>query len=582
MAHANVPVTSCVLCSALTSTPDLACAGRSHHHRNMTTPADVHDVLADLPRLGWVQEPTPVTALPGMAKDLGLPWLGVKRDDLCGPLHGSSKTRKLDYLLAAPPWRDAKGWVAMGAIGSGQLVACASAAELLGRQLWAHMFWEPLSVGVADNLAHTAAEAAELRYHRSRISLALTAPGVLIGRGSTERAVIPPGATCLTGNLGLVRAGMELGDQVKAGQLPEPAVIYVALGSGGTTAGLAVGLGLTGLRTRIRAIATVEHVFASRRRIDSLVRDLVEMLGHRHPAARVLQPAPIEIVRTQLGGGYGQATPASLSAVDRLRPHGIDLEAVYTGKAMSALLAESQAINAGPVLFWQTARRELPAPPPGWRERLPTALARRLERAQGGVDGRRRMLLMGGAGAAVACLAGWRLIGPSPLRRWRGTALSGRDAATLLAFAEALLPALPRGTHLRRVVDGAERYIAGLPEALRGDVGLALSAAEQASALRLHWGTCSSLDPVDRLKVLQDLHQRGGLAREAARCVRDLCLLGYYALAAAWPAIGYQEGGPTVSAEPRPVRPEYAALLAPPGALPPGAVSPGAPPAEAA
>jgi len=166
----------------------------------------------------------------------------------------------------------------------------------------------------------------------------LAAPGVLIGSGTPERAVIPPGATCLTGNLGLVRAGLELGEQVHAGALPEPALLYVALGSGGTTAGLAVGLGLAGLKTRIRAVATVERMLASQRRVLGLVQELVNMLGERHPAARVLPPAPIEIVRTQLGGGYGVATDASLAAMDRLRRHDIQLEAVYTGKAMAGMI----------------------------------------------------------------------------------------------------------------------------------------------------------------------------------------------------------------------------------------------------
>ncbi|XYH95018.1 hypothetical protein ACMHYB_45525 [Sorangium sp. So ce1128] len=56
-----------------------------------------------IPRLGWVGAPSPVAALPRLASALGLDFLGVKRDDLCEPVHGGMKMRKLDYVLAAPP-----------------------------------------------------------------------------------------------------------------------------------------------------------------------------------------------------------------------------------------------------------------------------------------------------------------------------------------------------------------------------------------------------------------------------------------------------------------------------------------------
>ena len=46
-------------------------------------------------------------------------------------------------------------------------------------------------------------------------------------------------------------AAYELADQVRAGLLPEPSSLYVPVGTGGTQAGLVVGLRLAGLRTRV-------------------------------------------------------------------------------------------------------------------------------------------------------------------------------------------------------------------------------------------------------------------------------------------------------------------------------------------
>jgi D-cysteine desulfhydrase len=42
---------------------------------------------------------------------------------------------------------------------------------------------------------------------------------------------------------------------VRAGELPEPETIVLAVGSGGTAAGLALGLGLAGLRSKIVGVA---------------------------------------------------------------------------------------------------------------------------------------------------------------------------------------------------------------------------------------------------------------------------------------------------------------------------------------
>jgi D-cysteine desulfhydrase len=107
--------------------------------------------LEAIPRLGWVAEPSAVTPLRELAQRLNVAYLGVKRDDLIGPLFGGTKVRKLDYLLATSRFADAPAWASMGAIGSGQLVATTAAAAELGKKLHAHMFLEPISAGVLDN-----------------------------------------------------------------------------------------------------------------------------------------------------------------------------------------------------------------------------------------------------------------------------------------------------------------------------------------------------------------------------------------------------------------------------------------------
>ncbi|MHB8876282.1 MAG: pyridoxal-phosphate dependent enzyme [Myxococcaceae bacterium] len=342
--------------------------------------------LDPVPRLGWVRQPTGVTSLPALSRRLGLGYLGVKRDDECAPLLGGTKPRKLDYLLAASPWADASAWVSMGAIGSGHLVALGGAAKELSRSLHSHLFWEPISAGVLDNLAFTATHSALLRFHRSRATLALRAPGLLLAKRLGGAAVIPPGATCAPAMVGLVRAGLELAAQVKDGELPEPERLYVAYGSGGTVAGLSWGLGLGGVRTVIHAVATVERPFSTRWQLRLNQDALARHLGRHGLETGQHRPVPVVIDRSQLGRGYGQVTPASLAACELALREGLGFEPVYTGKAFAALLADAAGHDrAESVLFWQTNRRGPLHRPPGWRERLPVSLSTRLTRAMRGL-----------------------------------------------------------------------------------------------------------------------------------------------------------------------------------------------------
>src|SRR5262249_62215685 len=118
------------------------------------------------------------------------------------------------------------------------------------------------------------------------------------------RAVVPPGATTALGMVGLVRAGLELGAQIRAGELPEPDRVYVALGSGGTAAGLSVGLGLAGVRTTVAAVAVVERIFAPRARIASLQRQVLAVLERAGVPAR--EPVPVVIDHAHVGRGYAE------------------------------------------------------------------------------------------------------------------------------------------------------------------------------------------------------------------------------------------------------------------------------------
>lgn len=526
--------------------------------------------LIRLPRLGWVDRESPLTVLPSLGKRLGLESLTVKRDDLLEALLGGTKPRKLEYLLAERPFADSARWASVGAIGSGHLVATTAAATRLGRALDVHCFWEPLTAGVLDNLAFTAVGPTRLCYHSSRVRLALSHPGLFLRSASHEVPVIPPGGSLPAGVAGLVRAGLELGEAVRRHELPEPDRLYVALGTGGTAVGLAIGCGLAGLRTRVHAVATVERVLSPKRKLGALTRAALRWLEAAGvPGAGSARAAEIVIDRSELGGGYGEATAQSLAACELFAGEGVDLEPIYTGKAAAALLADANSHRGiGHVLFWHTARRRL-ARPEGWVEKLPPMLARRLEQIGRGDRFGRRKLVVGGAALAGAAAVAVRLSGYPDIPGWNGRVLSEMEAAILAAAAEAVLPAAAKGPRPMTVAANVDRFLLSFGPKARAEVHGLLGLVEHGPLpLGARLPRFTRLPVEGRAAFLDGLAARGGLLAQVYRGVRDLCFLGYYQDPESWKALGYPgPWGPAAV----PFEVDYDGLRARPGQRPTGA-----------
>ncbi len=337
--------------------------------------------LAKLPRLKLISTPSPLSSLPELAKELGVETFHVKRDDLLPVFFGGSKVRKLDYLLATEPYASSKALVGIGAIGSGLLVALSSAAAYLRKPLHVHCFHEAIDPQVLDNLAFIASRAEQIHFYGSRMSMALARPRLFTGPLLDGNAIVPPGATNVAGMGGIVAASLELAEQIKKGELPAPQRVYVALGSGGTAVGLSVGLALAGIRAELHAVTAIEKPFSRQPYLQKLSTELIAWLT-RHGVSGIsgLRPLPISLDRNALGPGYGIPTVDSLAACDRLRRHGIQLEPIYSGKAMAALLQgfSSQAATSNKslkhVLFWQTNRGAGPRIDKPWFDRLPPDL----------------------------------------------------------------------------------------------------------------------------------------------------------------------------------------------------------------
>jgi D-cysteine desulfhydrase len=155
-----------------------------------------------------------------------------------------------------------------------------------------------------------------------------------------------------------VAAGFELAAQIDAGELPEPAAIFAPAGSGGTVAGLVVGLAAAGIATPVVGVRVTSKLVINRGRIRRLVQGAVEILraaDSRFPDVTRQAMDALVIDGAHMGGGYGAATGAGERATSLASLDGVVLEPTYTAKTLAALLDAARDTRYGaPLLLLST------------------------------------------------------------------------------------------------------------------------------------------------------------------------------------------------------------------------------------
>lgn len=171
---------------------------------------------------------------------------------------------------------------------------------------------------------------------------------------------IYPGGSTPAGILGYVDCGLEIAAAVDAGDCPPPRAVYVALGSGGTAVGLALGLAMGGVETKVRAVRVTDALVNNRTVLavmEAGTRALLALAGARVGSAL----ETVEIVDGYMGAGYGVQTPESVAALQSAQRLGLPAEQTYTSKALTAALdAAREHPSDAPVLFVDTASGQEP------------------------------------------------------------------------------------------------------------------------------------------------------------------------------------------------------------------------------
>lgn len=282
--------------------------------------------------------------------------VAVKYDNLTGSVYGGNKVRKLEYIFPRAKSRHCLRVATFGSAGSNHALATALYAREAGFDCTCFLSHQARTPQVAATLnKHVETGTEIVPYGGDYPTRIRTLREHLWGRHAW---VIPMGGSSWLGTVGFVAAGLELADQVASGQLELPSRIYVGAGTMGTAAGIALGVAAAGLDVEVHAVRVSETSIMNRTALDRLLAKTAEMMRRLDAAvpADLADRSRIRVRDEFFGPGYALGTPATEEAVEFGREAlGLELEITYTGKALSALLADWRETGDDTrSLYWHT------------------------------------------------------------------------------------------------------------------------------------------------------------------------------------------------------------------------------------
>ncbi len=337
--------------------------------------------LRSLPHVSLGAFPTPLERSAHLTDALASE-IWIKRDDLTGApgQYGGNKVRKLERLLADALESRADTIVTTGAAGSHHVLATTLYGRKLGLDVHAVMVPQKRTPHVESTLRASIAAGAEIHPVPVYVAVAPAMAALLLRLRAQGRRpyVIGPGGSEAPGVIGYVDAGLELAGQLLEAKGSEPDAIFVALGSGGTLAGLALGLAAAGVMASVVGVRVLPAGVVRRAWLASRLRtatDVLRSLDDRFPDVAELALDNMILDDAEIGRGYGIPTPSGREA-GRLAEDvgGLALDATYTEKAFASLVRAARGPRRGRrLLFVHTLSSTHPV---GSTAPLPPRIAR--------------------------------------------------------------------------------------------------------------------------------------------------------------------------------------------------------------
>ncbi len=315
--------------------------------------------MGTFPRLGALLEkrftlaqlPTPVERLDRLSEELGVS-LYVKRDDLTESVASGNKIRKLEYLLYDAREKGCDTLITCGGVQSNHCRATAAVAARMGFACHLILRGEKPAIPNGNYLVDRILGATTSFYSREEFEnlheIERNTVATLERQGH-KPYLIPMGGSNATGSLGYIRMAEEL-----AG-LPEPFdFIYCALGSGGTYAGMMIGLKHHGVSSRLQGVAVCDDVAYFEAEVKRILQEFEAWYGVTFPDGLFDMNFDDRFV----GIGYALNTPEELKELIRIaRLEGLILDPVYTLKTflgMTRQIREGVVPKGARVLFVHT------------------------------------------------------------------------------------------------------------------------------------------------------------------------------------------------------------------------------------
>lgn len=307
-------------------------------------------------KVSLIEAPSPIERLNHLSSFLQRE-IYCKDDSNLSVIYGGTKVRKLEYILKDALDQGAQHLITVGSWGSHHILATAHHAAALNLKVHGVVLPQPVLPQVESVLSRSLAAGAHLYPVNNELAAFWKIRSLMRGLQKSGQApyLISLGGSSPAGVLGTVQAALELVNQARANPLLKEATIYMALGSGSSVAGLALGLGLLGYSGKIKAIQVTSGLVMNR---FMLYRLLVAGAMHitqgsaNQKSLITLAASMIEIDKTFLGKGYGWPTPEGRQVIEIAAQDSIEVDAIYTAKVFAAMCASKQREEVS--LYWHT------------------------------------------------------------------------------------------------------------------------------------------------------------------------------------------------------------------------------------